>query len=41
MDNYMPNQDETDKLDNQEEMDKLLEVYNLQSLNHDEIENLK
>ena len=30
-----------DKLGNQEERDKLLETYNLQCLNHDEIENLK
>ena len=28
------------KLDNLEEMDKLLETYNLQKLNHEEIENL-
>ena len=28
------------KIDNLEEMGKFLEIYNLQSLNHDEIENL-
>ena len=30
----------TNKLDNLEEMDKFLEIYNLSKLNHDEIENL-
>ena len=29
------------KLDNLEEMDEFLEIYNLPRLNHDEIENLK
>ena len=31
----------TYKLDNIEEMDKFLETYNLQRLNHDETENMK
>lgn len=35
MNNYIPT------LDNLEEMDKLLEVYNLPRLNHEEMENLK
>ena len=30
----------TNKLDNLEEMDKFLEMYNLSRLNHEEIENL-
>ena len=30
----------TNKLDNLEEMDKSLQIYNLLRLNHDEIENL-
>ena len=30
----------TNKLDNLEKMDKFLETYNLQRLNHDEIENM-
>lgn len=34
MNNYIPT------LDNLEEMDKLLEAYNLPRLNHEEIENL-